>query len=283
LWLQYVNLPDLLFLPVAKLLRMRVLVTPHLGLNWRSQKNPALRLTSRLLLRLAHRLALISRTQENELALPTGVPRSYIRNFLPRSVVEAAPRPNSQLEDAGQELRLVHSGRLSAAKGTIRFLEVCARLRDAKVDFTARVTGLADDETGIAIATFIEQYKLGGQVTVLGRIPHADLEEVLRSSDVLVHLSTIDSYPLIVLEALACETLPICVDLAGARDMIEQYDGLTVSTATAVADTVDALRSWDRTSLRQRAMVAGAAVRQDYSWDASAGVLRLALHACAAG
>ena len=46
-WVQYVNLPDLAFVALARLLSYRVVVTPHLGTNWRSQTNGTLRSLSR--------------------------------------------------------------------------------------------------------------------------------------------------------------------------------------------------------------------------------------------
>ena len=58
-WLQYVNLPDLGYLVVARLVGLPTLVTPHLGSNWRSQSVPWLRRLSRALLGLARRIALI--------------------------------------------------------------------------------------------------------------------------------------------------------------------------------------------------------------------------------
>src|ERR1700684_2442712 len=88
-WVQFANLPDLASLVVAKLLGMRVMVTPHLGSNWRSQKSRPLRCLSRPLLALADRIALISNTQQLEIALPEGPPRSLIRNFLPEAILTA--------------------------------------------------------------------------------------------------------------------------------------------------------------------------------------------------
>jgi hypothetical protein len=43
------------------------------------------------------------------------------------------------------------------------------------------------------------------------------MQQALREADVLVHLSTIDSFPLIVLEALAAGTLPLVFPMAGSR------------------------------------------------------------------
>ena len=87
-WVQYTNIMDLTFVVVAKAVGHRVMVTPHLGSNWRSQTNKLLRACSEAALRCADRLALISPTQELEIALPAAVPRSQIRNFLPAILLE---------------------------------------------------------------------------------------------------------------------------------------------------------------------------------------------------
>ncbi len=49
-------------------------VTPHLGLNWKSQRNSTLRTISRLILSRADRIALLSQTQESEISLPSRRP-----------------------------------------------------------------------------------------------------------------------------------------------------------------------------------------------------------------
>ncbi|MFT8246079.1 glycosyltransferase family 4 protein [Roseomonas sp. BN140053] len=278
-WLQYVNLPDLCYLAFAKLLGLRVMVTPHLGSNWRSQSNPALRALSGWLLGFADRLALISPTQEREINLPAALPRSLIRNFLPAAVL------GSVLPDEGSAppvLQLIHSGRLSEGKGTFLFVEVCEQLRASGVPFFARITGGADETTSARLHAMIAERDLGDQVAVLGRVPEAVLLDLLQRSDILIHLSRIDSYPLIVLEAMACSMLPVCMELAGARDMVETYDGQVVSTSGAVEEAASFLARQDLADLRRRGRIAAAKVRADYNWDRCAGALAAALRACVA-
>jgi glycosyltransferase involved in cell wall biosynthesis len=279
-WLHYVNLPDLAYLALAKLLGLRVMVTPHLGANWRSQSNPALRALSGWLLSFADRLALMSRTQELEINLPAGVPKSYIRNFLPKPILTAAvPNPIG----ANGAIQLIHSGRLSEGKGTFLFIEVCKRLRAANVPFFARITGGTDETTLARLHAMIADYHLADHVAVLGRVPDAELLDLLRGSDVLVHLSRIDSYPLIVLEAMACGTMPICMELAGARDMIETYGGHIVSAAGAVEQTTDFVMRQDLVAIRSMGQAAAKRVRADYNWDRCAEALDCALQTCLLG
>ena len=274
-WVQYVNLPDLAYVAIARIAGHRVMVTPHLGSNWRSQSNPVLRRISQAILEKVDRLALISRTQELEIALPTDVPRSLIRNFLPAPLWAQQVPPSNE----GRHLQLIHSGRLSAGKGTFLYVDMCAALRDRGVPFVARITGGADAETMAQLHARIAGHGLQEHVKVLGRVPDDELLRLLRASDVLVHPSKIDSYPLIVLEALACGTFPICMELAGARDMIETYCGHIVSEAGAVPEVADFLAAVDPQEMRARTLDAAARVRVDYAWTNCAEVLRQALTA----
>ncbi|HEY1806209.1 MAG TPA: glycosyltransferase family 4 protein [Terracidiphilus sp.] len=276
IWLQYVCLPDLVYLLVAKLLGLRVMVTAHLGSNWRSQSNRVLRALSGWMLSFADRLALISKTQELEINLPGKLPRSYIRNFLPAGILSA------ELPDPGvspPEMQLIHSGRLSEGKGTFLFVEVCSKLRAAGVPFLARITGGADEQTLSRLKRMIADYGLEDQILVLGRVSDAELINLLQASDVLVHLSRIDSYPLIVLESTACCVFPVCMELAGARDMIETYDGHVVSERAAVEDTASFLSRHNLDDIRRRSRAAALRVRSDYGWDTCVRAVEAALSA----
>lgn len=276
-WIQYVNLPDLLYVLIAKAMGLRVMVTPHLGSNWRSQMNPSMRWLSKMLLHLADRLALISWTQEKELLLPGSVPRSLIRNFLPDTVLSAKLVGGEELPPP---IQLIHSSRLSEGKGTFMVVDVCRRLRDAGVPFFARITGTGDADTMQRLHRMIAEADLGDQLAVLGRVPEDELLDHLRHSDVLIHLSKIDSYPLIVLEAMSCSTVPVVMELAGARDMVETYRGHVVSTAAAVEETVAWLRACDLAALRRARQETADQVRIDYSWSNCASALSRALDAC---
>ena len=279
-WLQYGNLPDLAYLVVAKMLFLRVIVTPHLGANWRSQTNPVLRALSGLLLNLADRIALISMTQADELNLGRHDPHSLIRNFLPREVLEAAPVGEGRASDT---LELIHSGRLSEGKGTFLTVEMCARLRDMGVPFRMRITGGADAETCARLIAMIAEYRLEDRVEFLGRVPEQDLIDLLGRSDLLVHLSRIDSYPLIVLEAMACSALAVVMDLPGARDQVETYGGHVVSHDAPVEEAAAWIAAQDPDDLRRRGRDAARRVRADYAWPRCAAALDAALQACIAG
>jgi glycosyltransferase involved in cell wall biosynthesis len=277
-WLHYVNLPDLVFLALARMLGMRVIVTPHLGTNWRSQTNTTLRNLSRWLLGFSNRIALLATTQELEVGLPEGVPRSYIRTFLPATIMAR----DTSSRTAPPVLRLLHAARLCEGKGTFAFIQMCERLKRTGVAFSARIAGGADEATFAKVRSMIATCGLEDQVTVLGRKSDSEMCQLLLESDVLVHLSLIDSYPLIVLEAMTCGVLPVCIGLAGARDMVTAYDGELVSRVSAIEETADCLATTPLHEIRRRAADAASMVRADYDWNACAQLLKEALLACVA-
>ncbi|MBR0735202.1 glycosyltransferase involved in cell wall biosynthesis [Bradyrhizobium japonicum] len=274
-WIQYVNLPDLIYVLLAKALGYETVVTPHLGLNWKSQRNSTLRTISRLILSRADRIALLSQTQESEISLPSNVQRSLIRTFLPPEVLEpiSVPANTDKSELPSGELRLIHASRLSVAKGTFLMLDVCARLQAAGVTFSAQIVGSADEETRISLRKSIEEKNLSEHVSLLGWATPEQLMGQLRNADVLVHLSQVDSYPLIVLEALASGTLPLALDLAGARSMISDYDGFLVSRLQPVEDAVTHLTTCTLADIRSRAAAHAGQVRADFAWPTAATLL----------
>lgn len=274
-WLQFSNLPDLLFLLAARALGLRVMVTPHLGANSRLQRSPALRRLCARLLRAADRIALLFDGQEAEIALPPGVPRAMLRTFLPAAALAPSP-PVAR----GAVLTLIHASRLSEGKGSLRMVELCGALRRAGVPFAARIVGRGDAATLARIAALIAEHGVGDAVVLTDWMAQDDLLAVLRQADVLVHLSTLDSFPLIVLEAMAADTMPVVLEMAGVRAMTAPYGGL-------VAHDVDEAARWiaarPPAALRAAGAAIGAGVRRDHAWPVCAAAVAQAAEATLGG
>lgn len=263
-WLQWSAMADLAFLWQARALGLPVMVTPHLGANARLQRVPALRRACAALLKGADRLALLFAGQETEIALPAGVSRSMIRTFLPPACL-TTPLPDRR----GATLRLVHAGRLSEGKGTFRTVALCAALRAEGIRVSARIIGRADAETMAALRAAIAAEDLGNAITLIEWVDEAELIRLLSEADVLAHLSTLDSFPLIVLEAMAMGVLPVVGEMAGARAMVARHGGY-VARGSAAEDAARWLAAMPREALREAGMAAARSVRADYGWRACA-------------
>ncbi|WBO20846.1 glycosyltransferase [Sphingomonas abietis] len=267
IWLQWSTFADLLFLRRALALGIPVMATPHLGANARLQRVPVLRALSTRLLARADRIALLFAGQDTEIALPSGVPRTVTGSFLPETALSA----RRSIEGTAP-LKLIHASRLSHGKGTFRMVALCATLRAQGIAFHAQIAGRADPATMAELRQAIADADLGASLTLTDWMNEAALIDALERTDILVHLSELDSFPLIVLEALAAGTMPIVADMTGARAMAERYGGF-VATGTdgGVTAAADWLATQDLADLRHRAADVAAAVRREQAWESCVG------------
>ncbi|BCA63396.1 hypothetical protein HMP09_2630 [Sphingomonas sp. HMP9] len=259
-WLQWSTLLDLIFLWRLKNFGMPVLVTPHLGAQARLQRWPALRYLSAKLLDRADRLGLLFDGQDGEIALPSGIPRSLLGTFLPEKVLTAP------IVARTGKLHLIHAGRLSVEKGSFRMVELCAMLRDRRIPFTAQIIGRADADVSAALAAAIQKEDLDTVLTFDGWMDGEALGAALSQADVLIHLSELDSFPLIVLEALAAGALPVIANMAGASAMVRRYGGF-ITPGSSVVAAADWLAESALADLRRDGSAAADRVRHDQAWS----------------
>lgn len=276
-WLQWSAMSDLAYIWQARTLGLPVMVTPHLGSNARLQRVPALSHACAALLTGADRLALLFNGQQAEIALPRRVPRSLLRTFLPPASL-AAPLP----ERHGTTLRLVHAGRLSEGKGTFRTVALCAALRARGIDVSARIIGRADPQTAAALRAAIDAAALSDAVELIEWVDEHDLIRFLGEADVLAHLSTLDSFPLIVLEAMAMGAVAVVGEMAGARAMVGSHGGYVANDSSA-EDAAAWISAQSREALRAQGRAAALSVRAAYDWRSCAEQVVAAANATIAG
>ena len=246
-WIQYGNLLDLTYVLLAKMMGMRVMVTPHLGIGWRSQRNPLLRWLSYTILRTADRLALISPTQEAELMLPHSVPRTMIRTFLPKQIFDDAPADAAMLPP---ELQLIHAGRLSAGKGTFLLVDVCARLRDAGVPFAARIIGSADQATITRLRqAVVDRHNIlivGATSAGKTTLANALLAEVARHDERVVILQDVPELQCAAPDCVALRTRPGAVSMNDlVRSTLRLRPDRIVVGEVRGGEALDLLKAWN--------------------------------------
>ncbi len=77
---------------------------------------------------------------------------------------------------------------------------------------------------------------LGARVHFLGRVPHAELPDVLRASDLFV-LTTEppESFGIVLIEAMACGLPAIATDYPGVRAVVDESTGILIPAADSAA------------------------------------------------
>ncbi|QIG79544.1 glycosyltransferase family 4 protein [Stakelama tenebrarum] len=268
-WFQYSNLPDLFFIPHIRSLGLPLLVTPHLGRASRTQRYGLFRAFSKKILEQADGFAMLYPDHDREVALPEKIPQRAIRTFLPGSILETdLPQPTH-----GQVLRLMHASRLSEQKGSFRFLDLCAELKRREIPFSARLVGRGDSGVLRRLNRQIENDALEDCVTFEGWQSEDAIASLLRESDVLVHLSTLDTFPLIVLEALASGVVPIVYDIPGVVSMLSGKTGKILRATDPVTRAADWLEEQSPVALRTAGLKSAQAVRRDYAWETCVRIL----------
>ena len=260
-WLQVSNLPDLLYLGLAHMLGIKVLATPHFGANSRLQRQGWRRVFCQAMLARADLIGLLFDGQESEIALPLAETVT-IGTFLPLTAFADA----EEAHQSARPLRLVHAARFSEEKGSFAVLDLCTDLLCRGIPFQAQLIGRADEATMSEIKARIAEAGLEAQVALPGWLDEAHMQAALRRADVLVHLSAIDSFPLIVLEALAAGTLPVIRDMVGGRHMVERLGGHVVDSSRPVADASDWIRELGLAGLREEGALARGRARDAYGW-----------------
>jgi glycosyltransferase involved in cell wall biosynthesis len=258
IWLHYGSAFDLAYLVLAKMLGKTVAVTPHLGASWRAMRVAALRgLTNRILC-LADAVFTLHETQPQALQFPASLrPRCVVMGtFLPKDLLEHEARDRKP----GQPLKLVHVARLSAAKGSFAFLDVCNVLRRRGILFEATMIGQADIGIRTTLAAMIAERKL--PVVVMDALPQDAFLDVLRQQDVLVNLSLQDAYPLTVIEALLCGVAPVCSALSGTRELAADAPVISLVEGQDAEAAADRIVSLDWSALAS----SSTAMRRKFAW-----------------
>lgn len=267
-WLHYGSAFDLAYLVVAKIAGKQVAVTPHLGRNWRAMRIGVLRATSNRLLSAADRVFTLYKAQPSELAFPSALKQrcSVMGTFLPKALLDSG---TARPAHSGK-LRLIHLARLSAAKGSFAFLEVCDELRRRGISYEATLAGPASSEVLAALQREIAGKNL--TVSVLGNVPQEAVMELLHRHDVLVNLSLQDAYPLTVIEALLCGVTPVCARLAGAEELASETQAICLVDGQDAKAAADCILAIDTSTV----VTSAAAMRQTFSWASMTARYRLA-------
>lgn len=146
-----------------------------------------------------------------------------------RRIPYGVPFPDLQTRKPCQTLKLLYLGRLAEEQKRISAVThaMCAAAtRFAGVE--GAIYGEGPDRE--AVVRILAQGGAADSVRLGGRVDASDVMECLSGHDVLVLLSDYEGLPIVVMEAMACGVVPICLDMrSGVRELIEDgVDGFLV-------------------------------------------------------
>ena len=216
---------------------------------------------------IIHRFVAVSETIRDRLAdrLPHRAADIEVR---PYGVVLPPPRAHAY-SAAGEPIRLLYAGRLVEKQKRISdLLRLVAELGARGTDFTLAVAGEGDDAAPFAQGVAALPADVRRRITLLGRLPHAEMEALWNASDVCVLTSAYEGCSISMLEAMAHGCVPVVTAVSGARMIVrEGANGYTapVGDVAALATAIGRLaRARERVPALGRCAAATVAERCAY-------------------
>jgi glycosyltransferase involved in cell wall biosynthesis len=250
---------DLPFIVLIKLFRVLPILHLHgRGIAERSMK-PGWRAVYELGLRHCAVVSASDGMRERELGslrlpggrhyvVPNAIDRVDINRFVTARTSSAPPR-------------LLFLSGTFPFKGVFVLLEAARRLRDREVEFELELVGSSTAEHERAIGEFVTRHKLESRVRCAGALYGDEKWRAFGRTDVFVHPTLNDYFPLVLLEAMQF-ALPIVSTRVGAIPEIvsDGTQGLLVEPGDArtLADAIEALL---RDPSRRRRMAAASRCR----------------------
>lgn len=148
---------------------------------------------------------------------------------------EFLPYPD---EDLSRETRIVTVSRLSSEKNVVAVTEVAKILKAEGLKFRWYVIG--DGDCRSTIEAKILEYGLASDVILAGH--QVNPYPWIKGADIMVHVSPVESFGIVILEAMALKTPCIAVDSIGVNSLIDGNNGICVpQDPLIVADSIIAL------------------------------------------
>lgn len=182
-----------------------------------------------------------------------------VPNGIEDPCASAPPRRAVTAVSESRPLRLLFIALLCEGKGLLVLIEACGQLAARGVPFHLDVMGrFESDEFEARVRARIAELNIQDQVDFLGVLTGAEKFAVFHRSDVMCHPTFFDTFPVVLLEAMACGMPVVATRWAGIPSIVDDGDtGFLVEThdPAAVADRVAELA--EDAQLRRQMGLAG--------------------------
>ena len=257
---QRLNIVALLHLPLAATIGLNTDVAARFA---RSEQM-ALMHARRVIVTGAHTLALM---------------RQYGLTHNNVAVVEPGTDPAPLATGSGSaEVQLLTVATLNPGKGHIILIEALATLPHRRWRLACAANVERYPETAAAVRATISRLGLDEHISLVGELCAADLERYYDRSDIVVLASALETYGMVVAEALA-RGLPVIATATGAIPTLLGDDAGVVVPRMDAGTLAAALRCMiDDATLRARCAAGARRVRERLpNWDAAADRMSSAL------
>ena len=171
---------------------------------------------------------------------------------------------------------IVWVGKFDFRKQVGLAIECLARLKDCK-EVRLHIIGPGSDSETKRYHELADRLGVNDMIVWHGRIPNAEVQQIMREGDVFLFTSIMEGTPHVVLEAIQNGLPVICFDACGQSGVVNDKVGIKIAMsnkADAIRDFADAVRKLHDDRDLLHAMVENCGQRQtELSWDSKAKIM----------
>lgn len=156
--------------------------------------------------------------------IETFVPISRV-HICPNGIVSTVTNIGSRLFLKENPVRILFLSNLIESKGVSVLLEACSILQQEEIDFECNLVGAEGDLTATQFSEKVNQKQLFPRVNYLGRKIGKEKEDAFECTDIFIHPTLSDCFPLVLLEAMSASLPIVSTFEGGIPDIVE--DGTT--------------------------------------------------------
>lgn len=145
---------------------------------------------------------------------------------------EYAPYNNFPIDHS--VIKIVSVSRLSAEKNVIGLIEAAKSLKSNNINFIWHIIG--DGECMTSIRNKISEYNLESFIFMDGS--QSNPYPWIKGADVMIHPSPVESFGLVILEAMALGVPCIAVKSIGSRQLINGHNGIIVKDMSTINSAI---------------------------------------------
>lgn len=156
--------------------------------------------------------------------IETFVPISRV-HICPNGIVGIITNVEPRLFLKENPVRILFLSNLIESKGVSVLLEACSILQQEGIDFECNLVGAEGDLTATQFAEKVNQKQLFSRVNYLGKKVGKEKEDAFACTDIFIHPTLNDCFPLVLLEAMQYSLPVVSTFEGGIPDIVE--DGTT--------------------------------------------------------
>lgn len=159
-------------------------------------------------------------------ALALGAPPdrlTVLRNGVDLKLFKPTEREETRRQLGVEQPTILAVGNLIELKGHHLLIEAMTDLPGM------RLAIIGEGPNKAKLQALAEQFRVADRVTLLGSVPHDRLPAYYSAADVLVHASSMEGWPNVLLEAMACGTPVLATNVGGVPEIVQhEHAGLII-------------------------------------------------------